>query len=106
MGSFVLSTILNDFPITSRGLTQITCKVQLNGDPQEEIFHHYTYAMSALGAPTDFMWAAGIYFRDHRVLFLFQLPKKLSLRIFAIVNVYHLFASLNTSFNTNSSESP
>lgn len=28
----------------------------------EEIFHQYTYTMSALRAPTDFMWAAEIYF--------------------------------------------
>lgn len=70
--------ILSIFPLTSRGLSQITCKVQLNVDPQEEIFHHYTYAMSVLRAPTDFMWAAGIYFRDWRVIIQFQLSNKLS----------------------------
>lgn len=43
----------------------------MNGDPVEVISHHYTYAMSALRAPSDFMWAAEIYFRDQRVIFLF-----------------------------------
>lgn len=52
------------FPITSIHFSQIACKVQLNEDLQEEISHHYTYTMSALYVPTDFMWAAGIYFRN------------------------------------------
>lgn len=63
LGSSVRSTILNSFPATLRGLSKKEKKkLQLNGDPMEEIFHQYTYAMSALRAPTDFMWAAEIYF--------------------------------------------
>lgn len=69
--SSVRSTVLNSFPKPSRRSSQITSKVQLNGDPVEEIFHRYTYAMSALRALTGFMWAAEIYFRDRRVNFLF-----------------------------------
>lgn len=54
MRSSLKSTTLSSFPpvtpTTTRGLSQITSKVQPNGDPVE-IFHHYTYAVSALYVP-------------------------------------------------------
>lgn len=89
-------------------INKFACKVQLNEneDLQEEISHHYTYAMSALYVPTDFMWAAGIYFRNQRVIFLFQLSKETVWILYLFIHLplwmctISFYVSQSISFNT------
>lgn len=66
----------------------------------EEIFHHYTYAMSALHAPADFMWAAEIYFRDRRLIFLFGFGASSHIYYYQCLS----FLPLSIPFNTNSED--
>lgn len=72
----------------------------MNGDPVEEIFHHYTYAMSALHAPADFMWAAEIYFEDRRLIFLFGFGASSHIYYYQCLS----FLPQSIPFNTNSED--